>query len=405
MEDILVAHSGKQHAYQLALALQHLGRLNSFITSAYYKPGRFPDRLLKKIDHILKKRNQPGLEEDRVKRFPFFEAPELALRAVLGNSPLVSNSVCLRDGLFDKFVARTQVKGYGIFWGFQGSCLESLQVAQDKGITAVMELATAHISAAQKILGEERWRNPEWQDSISNLYFPKWYLKRLEKEPRAADFCVVASAFSKTTLMEAGIPSAKILTLPLGVDLNVFRRQKKRTASPLQVLFVGGVGQRKGVKYLLEAVKKLNTDKIKLKIIGPIIGSGRAFKKYAQFYEYLGAMGRGGIAKEMQESDLLVLPSLFEGFGLVILEAMACGLPVIASPYSAAPELIREGRDGFVLEPRDVEKLAEKLQWLLINKDKAREMGESAAERAGEFSWLKYEERLGRVLQTISYDE
>jgi glycosyltransferase involved in cell wall biosynthesis len=215
----------------------------------------------------------------------------------------------------------------------------------------------------------------------------------------------VASEFSKKSLEERGVTADKILKLPLGVDIERFKFSKRPlTTRPFQVLFVGGVGQRKGIKYLLEAVAKLNSVQLKLKIIGPIFGSGRAFKSYAKFYEYLGFVGGEELVKQMQESDCLVLPSLFEGFGLVILEAMACGLPVIASPYSAAPELIRDGRDGFVLEPRDVENLAEKLEWLLVNRGKAARMGESAAERAGEFSWLKYQERLKETLQIIEHD-
>ena len=283
MNDVLVSHSGKQHAYKHALSMQKIGHLARFVTSTYYDPLRFPDSFFSKfikVDRILKKRYEPGLP-GKVVRFPFFEFPELILRAVLGNSRISSNVVCVRDVLFDKFVAKTQIRDCRIFWGFQGSCLESLRAAKKRGIIAVTELATAHVTAAIKILSEEKKRNPAWADSISNLYFPEWYLNRLEKEPFVADYCVVASRFTRKTLEDVGVESSKILMLPLGVDLEKFEYKRRSTVGPFQILFVGGVGQRKGVKYLLDAVKRLNSSNAKLKVIGPIVGGGKAFKEYS----------------------------------------------------------------------------------------------------------------------------
>lgn len=94
MENILVSHSGKQHSYKLAISIQNLGRLNRFVTSAYYDPLRFPDSVFsrfKKLDQTLRKRYEPGLS-GKVKRFPFFEAPELIFRGLFGNSIIVLNS-------------------------------------------------------------------------------------------------------------------------------------------------------------------------------------------------------------------------------------------------------------------------------------------------------------------------
>lgn len=400
IEDILLSHAGKQHSYKLAISIQKLGRLKTFITSSYYDPSRFPDKLFAKFlsfNRFLAKRYEPYLSR-RVKRFFVFEIPELILRGLFGNSSFISNVVCLRDELFDMFVAKTQVKNCKIFWGFQGSCLESLKVAKKNGMTTFLELATGHVKTAITILEEEKKKNPEWADSISNLYFPNWYLRRLEQEPFVSDYCIVASEFTKKTLEGVGIESRKIIKLPLGVDLERFRFKERVIKDPFQIIFVGGVGQRKGIKYLLEAVKLLNSDKIRLKIIGPIVGKGKAIKKYSKFYDYLGVLGNAEIVKHMHDSDCLVLPSLFEGFGLVIPEAMATGMPVVASPNSAAPEIIREGVDGFVVEPADICGLAGRIHWMACNRKKIIEMGISAAERAREFSWDKHTERLADIL-------
>lgn len=401
--DILISHAGKQHSYKLALSLQGIGRLSRLVTSSYYDPLRFPDRFLSrfnKLDRILKRRHEPGLS-DRVRRFPFFEIPELILRASFGNRKISSDMTCLRDALFDEFVAKTQILDSGVFWGFQGSCLESLKAAKRKGIITIAEFANAHVTTAVRILEEERRKNPEWADSISNFYFPEWYLKRLKEEPFLADFCIAASEFSKRTLENANVGSKKILLLPLGASLEKFKFKKRKTTSNFRVLFVGSVGQRKGIKYLLEALKMLHSNKIVTKIVGPIVGSGKAFRSYSNYYEYLGCLTQEEMRKVMYESDCLVLPSLLEGFGLVIPEAMATGMPVIATTHTAAPEIIREGRDGFILEPCDVRGLAGKLDWLATHREKSIEMGQDARENSEKFSWKKHRERLKQILQVI----
>jgi starch synthase len=396
MNDVILSHSGKQHAYKTATALLEIGRLRKFITSSYFDPSRIPDKWLwrnERVRRYLQKRYEPRLH-GTVLRNLTFELPEVAIRKLFGNNRIASDAVCYRDALFDRSTAAFQIHGARIFWGFQGSCLQSLRRARSRGITAILEFATAHVPTAVRILSEESLMNPEWADSISNLSFPGWYLRRLEEEPASSDYCVAASGFTKRSLEASGVPSDKIQLLPLGADLEKFRFTRRPSSGPFQILFVGGVGQRKGIKYLLDAYERVRSAHTRLKIIGPIMGSGKAFRSRSSLYEYLGILSQDEVVRYMQESHVLVLPSLLEGFGLVIPEAMATGMPVIASDHSAAPEIIREGVDGFVLKPDDVDGLAEKLESLMADRKRSADLGRNASERAEEYSWQKYQDRL-----------
>jgi glycosyltransferase involved in cell wall biosynthesis len=115
-------------------------------------------------------------------------------------------------------------------------------------------------------------------------------------------------------------------------------------------------------------------------------------------FQYHGRLDQREVVRAMHQAHVLVLPSVFEGFGLVIPEAMASGMPVIASTHSIGPELIREGRDGFVLAPDDVEGLAAKLDWLAAHRAEAVAMGSEAAARAKEVSWDAHAARLQQIL-------
>lgn len=401
---VLVAHAGKQHAYRHAASLQQLGLLRAFVTSSYYKPDAFPDRLFgrwSRLDRCLRRRHYEALDSTRILRSWSFELPELLARAAIGGGRLSESLMFHRDAAFDRWVARNWAGTQRLYWGFQGSCLESLRAARRAGSIAVAEFATAHVTAAIKLLSAEQEKHPEWADSISNLHFPDWYRHRLEREPHEADYCIAASDFTRRTLLDAGIADERIKILPLGVDLDSFTFVERKTDGPFRILFVGGVGQRKGIKYLLDAYKRMRSASTELVIAGPIQGSGKALASYQGLYEYVGRLDQGAVRRLMQSCHVLVLPSVFEGFGLVIPEAMATGMPVVASTHSIGPEIIRDGQDGFVLQPDDVEGLATKLTWLAEQRREASEMGRHAATRATQFSWDVHASRLGLLIDQI----
>jgi len=403
---ILVSHSGKQHAYWHARALQNLGCLDRLLTSGYYKPTRWPDCLVRdisRIDRGLKRRFHQDLDPDKVVRSWSFELPELISRRIGGSRETIENHVFQRDVKFDRWVARHWAHRGDIFWGFQGSCLESLKAARAAGKFAVLELATVHSPMAIRVLQLEAERHPEWADTISNYHFPDWYRERLEEEPHTADLCVVASPYTRESLLDVGVPDEKIRLLPLGAQLDRFIPFDRDYSEPkLKVLFVGGVGQRKGIKYLLEAVKQLGTDMVELTIAGPAAANLKALQQYDGYYNYIGRVDQTDLVSVMHDHHVMVLPSVLEGFGLVIPEAMATGLPVISSTHSAAPEIIRDGVDGYVLEPDDIDGLSSRLSTLADNRDLCRTMSQSAITRSQDYSWERHEERLKTIVTEIA---
>jgi starch synthase len=402
---ITVSHSGKQHAYRHARSIQKLGVLGRFVTSTYYRRDCWPDQIAQwfpRLDRGLQKRWLDGLDSSLVTRHLSLEVPELFYRNVLKNPKRAEQAMFERDAAFDRWVASRFAFESDIFWGFQGSCLESLKAAHLKGKTAVCEFATAHVTAAIRILSEEAEKHPEWAATISNLHFPDWYRERLEQEPHAADVCIAASGFTQRSLEEVGIPPERIQLLPLAADVEQFQFSERRTDGPLKVLFVGGIGQRKGIKYLLESVRQLHSAQIELSLLGPAPADDRPLKAYANWYTYLGRTDQKGVVRQMQQADVLVLPSVFEGFGLVIVEAMATGLPVITTTHSCGPEVIREGVDGFVLAPDDVQGLAEKLAWCAEHRGELVSMGAQAYNQAQQFSWDAHRQRLASLLDFLN---
>jgi len=403
---ITLSHSGKQHSYHVAKALYDFGLLDVFYTSSYIRNAKMQNYLMRKGNTYWTRRFIEGLSGDAVNSNWRFELKEIIYRKMYGKSSLTQEAVYKRDMNFDAYVARELKKRKSeVFWGFQGSCYESLQSAKQSGKIAVCELATAHITEAKRILGEEANLHPEWADSIDNLVFKPEYENRLCREPHIADFAIAASQFTKQSLLNDGVAEKKIIVLPLGFDIahiQFVEQSDDIEARPLKLLYAGTVTQRKGIKYLLEAMTCLNSINAELHIIGGIQGSGKALDAYKRHFTYKPAVSQFELFKLYSQYDALVLPTVFEGFGLVIVEAMAAGLPVITTPNSIGTELISNNLNGYIVPIRNTKAIVDSIVELRSkNKHEYLQMRREARKSAEKFSWNVYSERLKTIVNVF----
>jgi glycosyltransferase involved in cell wall biosynthesis len=401
---VILSHSGKQHAYHVAKALSDLGYLEKFYTSSYVTSQHLQKLIAVTGNKYWSRRFLAGLNGHRVEANWRFEMPEIIYNKLFGQTARTVSAIYQRDVKFDGYMASRMrsLKG-DIFWGFQGSCFESLKAANENDKITICELATAHAPAAKKILEEEKLLNPEWADSIDNVSFPDTYYERLCEEPHRADVVIGASQFTLQTLLEEGVPASKLRFLPLGfeVDHIPFELNKKRKEGPIRLLYAGRITQRKGIKYLLEAMKQFRPEEVELHIIGYVHGSGKALKNYSNFILHP-PLQQYELFKKYQEFDAFVLPSVFEGFGLVIVEAMAAGLPVITTPHSIGPELITHGENGYIVPIRQTDAIVRSVsEYIQKNDQQMSEMRRKAHESALQYSWNSYQNRLMKFLSSI----
>ena len=404
---VTLSHSGKQHSYHVAQGLKELGMLDKFYTSSYITQPFLQEYFLKKGNTFFTRRFQPGLAAPFVKARWDFELKEIIYRKLYGKTEKTQNAVYYRDVNFDKYIAKLLPRqSSNAFWGFQGSAHQSLLAAKQANKLAIVELATAHVKASVEILGEEAKLHPDFADSLDNLVFPDFYQKRLEEEPHIADLCIAASAFTKQTMLADGIAEDKIITLPLGFDMDYVPYQPSVKpgfeSKPLRLLYAGTLTQRKGIKYLLNVMQQLKSENITLTCIGGIQGSGDGLKAYNGLFTHIPAVSQLEMFKLYQEYDALVLPTVFEGFGLVIVEAMAAGLPVITTPHSIGPELISNSENGYIVPIRNENALLEAIVSLRSkSQEEYQAMRLSARKTVESYTWKAYQTRLAEVCQQI----
>ncbi len=335
-----------------------------------------------------------------------FELKEIIYSKLHGQSAKTLNAVYERDVRFDKYVASKMHQLSGdIFWGFQGSSHDSIIAARKSGKLTLCELSTAHAPMAKKILGEEQLLHPEWADSFDNLEFPPGYFERLCNEPIEADWVIGASSFTLRTLEESGIAKHKLKYLPLGFDVEKIPfaiRQSTTERKPLKILYAGRITQRKGIKYLLEAMRSFNRSDVELHIIGHLHGSGAGLQPYRDLYTLHQPVSQAQLFERYGDFDVLALPTIFEGFGLVVIEAMAAGLPVITTPNSIGPELIVNDENGYVVPIRNVPAIVNAIRTLLRKSPgELNVMRQSARNKALQFSWHAYTQRLKAMMELL----
>jgi glycosyltransferase involved in cell wall biosynthesis len=250
---------------------------------------------------------------------------------------------------------------------------------------------------------EEAELHPEWRPTLGALADSDEKLARKDEELALADLVITPSTFAKESVAEAPGLKAVIHIVPYGTPPLVDYPQRSG-AEKLRVLFVGALGQAKGLGYLLQAIASLEPE-IEFSLIGrrisPLIPAPALLDKY----RWIPSLPHEELLKEMSRHDVLVLPSLHEGFGMVMTEAMSQGLVVITTPHTAGPDVITHGIDGFIVPIRSAEAIEEKLALLARDRGRLNAMQEAARRQAALRSWKDYRLRVAQMAREVMAKE
>jgi len=152
----------------------------------------------------------------------------------------------------------------------------------------------------------------------------------------------------------------------------------------------------------LDAFRQIPKSTAELHIIGGVQGSGKAFESYKDVYTYHGAMSQNQLFKTYQEFDILILPTVFEGFGLVIPEAMAAGLPVITTQNSFGYEIINHHENGSIIPIRDTDAIIKEILYFTsLNNDSFNKMRMAAKKSAEDYSREQFRQRIKNIINDI----
>lgn len=400
-----------QHA---ARALHETGLLEAYVTSFNYRPEGLLGGSLR-----LLLRARHGDPERQLARRSITEVPHDVVRShtmpeLLRMLPIMAGlgpSACdlvweQTEKWFDRIVARQHVNGAAAVYAYEHAALETFRAQKARGGFCIYEQPTTHYLTTAEILDTEFELYPE-AETAHDRHLRKLRPRRDQRkheELQLADLVIVYSTFSKRSLMRAGIPEDRIRVVPLGAPAPVSTIQEDRK-EPFIFLSAGNQTVRKGVHYLLEAWRKLAPGgDVELWLVGRMSVPPRLLADLPGRVVMRSSVPRAELFEIYQRASVLVLPSLGEGFGMVITEALANGVPVITTNNTAGPDFIRPGENGFLVPIRDSEILAETMQWCIDHRDDVVAMGREAASAAARWQWSDHRRALAAAVRGFLCD-
>lgn len=402
---ILFSHpTGNANVRYAALGLQQADLLAELWTCINSRPGSVLNRLLpQSMARQLNRRSFPAALQPYVHSYPWMEFSRLiAPRLKLGHLARHEKGPLSVDAVYqslDRRVSRQAKEKAGLtgVYAYEDGAAFTFREAKKRGLKCLYDQPIGYWRAARSLLIEEADREPTWATTLIGNEDSEAKTARKDEELALADVVFVASSYTLKTLEQAPRVTAPIVVIPYGAPPRppqAPRRLKREANGRIRAIFVGSLGQRKGLSYLFNACRSLGSS-VELTVIGTRpLQPCRALDDELKRVRWIPSCPHRQVLEEMANHDVFVFPSLFEGFGLVLLEAMAMGLPVVTTAHTAGPDLMDDGNEGFIVPIRSAAAIEERLDLLRREPERIEVMGARAAARAATFTWENYGSRL-----------
>ena len=381
---IAIIVGGKFHAFNLAQQLELRNCLSQIITS-------YPSSSLKEYGIFKPKINSIITKELLMKLFSKFS--------------FIENYFNYENFLIEMFAKKAakiiNLEDLDIIIGWSSFSKETFLRSKDLNCIKILERGSSHIQFQEKVLRQEYE-----EINIKPKLPDKKIIERELTEYELADFISVPSEFVKKTFIEYGIDENKIIKTPYGVDLNEFNFEdiKRPENDKFRIISTGTVSIRKGSHILINAFRELALNNAELIFVGPIEND---FRKMLKRYDsldniiFIKKQKQKDLKYFYNKSDLFILNSIEDGFGMVIPQAMACGLPIICTENTGGSEMVDNEINGYILPIKDTNKLKNKISEFYYNSSKLKKFSNNALKKAQDLSWDFYGNEIIRKYKSI----
>lgn len=378
------------------------------VTSAYPEftddpHGIFVHRLMKKIKelghdvHVIAPhtggKTRYTMDGVHVEKFHYFYPHKL--EKLCGRAGMVDN---VKEGFLVKFQVLTFLFFNLIYslWKFKDKDIIHVQWPIPNGLGGLFLDKIYGIPYINTVHGEEIYLSKRY----NTLFALKWIVNNSNKT-------ITNSSATKNMCLDCGIENEKLEIIPFGVDIDFFRPLKlPKQDDVFQILSVGYLIERKGFEYLIKAIKKILEKHPHVKL--DIVGTGPLENKLKNMILELELSDEVQILQNVSDdellslynqADLFVLPSIrdsqgnTEGLGVVLIEAMACGLPVIGSNIGGIPDIIKDRESGLLFNEKDIDDLSLKILSVIEDEELKNRLSINGSKRAQQFTWTNIASR------------
>ncbi|MEZ5899135.1 MAG: glycosyltransferase family 4 protein [Hyphomicrobiaceae bacterium] len=373
---VVVAHPGGQHAHHLAAALQERDMLSHF-----FHGGTLPKDVLELI---------PRAKRTRINWFQ----PIRRLITYGIPSAIHSRLFAAVYDLFDRDVTRRMSgQDYLAVVGYETVALNMFAHAHQRGAAGILDAASVHHSSQTRLTASSNTPS---------------MVRRKDAELAQTDFILTCSTLARDSYRASGFSFSKIACANLGVDNSAFAPSATMHEElPIKFCSAGNLSQLKGFDVVATASRVLQSMGLRyeLRIAGNLSTSDATIAKDLSGAAILtGRISHSKMPDFYRTSDVFILPSRFDSFGMVVLEAMACGLPVIVSENVGAKDVVTEGVNGWIIPANDAQALANRMAWCIANPQAVRSMQTAARAAAEARSWSAYRQEVAIAVELFLDD-
>jgi len=392
LPQVLITHPGRQHSHQAAVGLAAAGMLAGYWSGvpslaeharlvprrfwARYAPVPLPPRLVRVAPWTPAMRH---LAERLPSRF-------------------ASHVDFIACRLFDRWAAgRLATTRADAVIACEISAVATFHVARRRGLTTILDAPSIHHLAQDRV-----------QSTLDSPSLHRRLARVKDTEVELADHVLTVSELARTTYLETGIAAERVHAVTLGADPAIFAAIETKEPDPRDderflFLFAGASIHRKGLDLLLQAFASLacNAPPARLRIVGPPGDASSLVAASPPGVEVIGAVDQASLAGELRNADCLVLPSRHDSYGMVVVEALASGTPVLVSDMVGAKDLVIQGVNGWTVPVGAVAPLADRMRWCVQNAAAVRAMRDASRLSARAATWEAYHGRLATLLAEI----
>lgn len=392
---VLVCQPTRQYAAEVARALADANSLEAFLTLLPDERAFrwLPASVRKALPSAISRNAVPYIPKNKIYALL---GPLLIHKAVQYFQASEGIGDLLTWTLFDLWAARhVRRRRPDAVVGYEMCAVETFRAAKRVGARCILDAAAFHYAVQDGVLFPETYKFSRAEAELRRR-------KRIELE--LADLIICCSEFARRSYIEAGVSGCRIVANSLGVHVDLFRPDggAKRTG-PTKFVFVGTASRRKGFDVLLEAFRMTSGafPSAELHIIGDPGSASRFMEHSSDKVVMHGKLSHRELAQLLGLMDSLVLPSRMESFGMVVVEALAAGIPAIVTPNVGAAEAITAGKNGWIVPVGSAVALAKQMSSCCAEPSLAREMRRDCIASAARYQWVDYRTRMLSIIDAV----
>lgn len=411
---VVVAHPEQQHSLKTAEALHSRGFLKGYLTTVYLAKGS----LTKGLSRFLPNRYRAKAAGRKSDYIPdelvtqYCELQALAKLFCQNISPFRSfyNEIRYRNA--DNFAvkaARHAIRVEAdIVIGFDNTSPLLYEILEREAprIIRVQDMTALNTLYMKPIYERDFALKPDFSEMLRSEQFRVWdegQLERKRRELSSVQYFLCASDVVRESLMFSGVEADRCILLPYGIDADAFPYVGHHMADgPVRFVYVGGTKELKGISYLLDAFMTIDSSLAQLTVVGTDTLPTNLRSRYSDRVDFVGSIPHLRLPEFLGKMDVMVFPSLGDGFGFAALEGMSCGLPLICTDKSGVSDLIENGVNGYVIPVQNERAIVDRALAFVNDRELITSMGAEARKTAEAYTWERYGDSLCSILEGLA---